>query len=94
LFVPRVVALLSSEHGLRVNSRRRWNMTPLLPELEAFPARGVFDGELLGFSDGQPDFVALCDRMLLRQDVGIPIAFVAFDVLSLEATARRSKKRA
>ena len=50
MFVPRVVALLSSEHGLRVNSRRRWNMTPLLPELEAFPARGVFDGARLGVS--------------------------------------------
>jgi bifunctional non-homologous end joining protein LigD len=80
-------ALLSTEYGLRVLSRRRWNMTPLLPELEAFPFRGVFDGELLAFSEGQPDFVALCDRMLLRQDVGIPIAFVAFDVLSLEGTS-------
>ena len=50
-------AMLSSEHGLRVISRRRWNMTPLLPELEAFPAKGVFDGELIAFSEGQPDFV-------------------------------------
>jgi hypothetical protein len=54
-------ALLRTEHGLRVLSRRRWNMTPLLPELEAFPIQGVFDGELIAFSEGQPDFVALCD---------------------------------
>jgi bifunctional non-homologous end joining protein LigD len=79
-------ALLSTEHGLRVISRRRWNMTPLLPELEAFPARGVFDGELIAFSEDHPDFVALCDRMLLRQSRGIPVAFVVFDVLSLEGT--------
>jgi bifunctional non-homologous end joining protein LigD len=79
-------ALLSTEHGLRVISRRRWNMTPLLPELEAFPVRGVFDGELIAFSDGKPDFVALCDRMLLREERGVPIAFVAFDVLRLEGT--------
>jgi bifunctional non-homologous end joining protein LigD len=79
-------AMLRTEHGLRVLSRRRWNMTPLLHELEAFPVQGVFDGELIAFSEGQPDFVALCDRMLLHSDGRIPIAFVAFDVLSLEGT--------
>jgi hypothetical protein len=46
----------------------------------------VFDGELIAFSEGQPDFVALCDRMLLRSDHRIPIAFVVFDVLGLVAT--------
>jgi bifunctional non-homologous end joining protein LigD len=79
-------ALLRTEHGFRVLSRRRWNMTPLLPELEAFPVPGVFDGELIAFSEGQPDFVALCDRMLLHRDLKTPVAFVAFDVLSLEGT--------
>ena len=48
--------------------------------------KGVFDGELIAFSDGQPDFVALYDRMLLHSDVRIPIAFVAFDVPSIEGT--------
>jgi ATP-dependent DNA ligase len=37
-------AMLRTEHGLRVLSRRRWNMTPRLAELEAFPVEGVFDG--------------------------------------------------
>jgi hypothetical protein len=36
----------------------------------------VFDGELIAFSEGQPDFVALCDRMLLRRDFRVPIAYV------------------
>ena len=83
--VGRLPRLPATEHGLRVFSRRRWDMTALLPELERFPVRGVSDGELIAFTDGQPDFVALCDRMLLRQDRGIPIAFVAFDVLSRRA---------
>jgi hypothetical protein len=34
-------------------------MTPLVPELEAFPVRGIFDGELIPFVDGEPDFLAL-----------------------------------
>jgi ATP-dependent DNA ligase len=54
-------ALLSTERGFRVISRRRWNMTPLVEELYAFSARGVFDGELVSFEDGQVDFVALTD---------------------------------
>jgi ATP-dependent DNA ligase len=32
-------AMLRTEHGLRVLSRRRWNMRSLLPELEAALAR-------------------------------------------------------
>jgi hypothetical protein len=47
-------------------------MTPLLPELEQFPVEGVFDGELIAFENGQPDFGALTDRMLLRWDPRIP----------------------
>jgi hypothetical protein len=56
----------------------------LLPELAAFPVPGGFDGELIAFTEGQPDFIALTDRMLLTRDRSIPIAFVAFDVRSGE----------
>jgi hypothetical protein len=45
---------------------------------------GVFDGELIAFADGNPDFIALTDRMLLTRDPSIPIAFVVFDVLSVD----------
>jgi bifunctional non-homologous end joining protein LigD len=61
-------------------------MAPLVPELEAFPVRGTFDGELIAFADGQPDFVALIDRMLLACG-DAPIALAVFDVLSLEGTS-------
>jgi ATP-dependent DNA ligase len=55
--------LLSTESALRAVSRRRWNMTELLPELASFPAFGVFDGELVAFaSHGVPDFPLLCDE--------------------------------
>jgi bifunctional non-homologous end joining protein LigD len=76
--------LIRTEGAFEARSRRLWNMTPLLPELQGFPVRGVFDGELIAFTDGKPDFIALTDRMLLTRDRTIPIAFVAFDVLSLE----------
>ena len=82
-----VPALLSTEHGLRVISHpAALERDPLLPGFEAFPVRSVFDGELIAFSEDRPDFVALCDRMLLRTDQRVPIAFVTFDVLSLEGT--------
>jgi ATP-dependent DNA ligase len=61
-------------------------MTPLVEELFAFPARGVFDGELVAFEDGQLDFVALTDRILLRSG-DAPIAFIVFDVLYLDGSS-------
>jgi bifunctional non-homologous end joining protein LigD len=79
-------ALLSTERGFRVISRRRWNMTPLVEELSAFPVRGVFDGELVAFEDGQVDFVALTDRILLRSR-DAPIAFIVFDVLYVDGSS-------
>jgi hypothetical protein len=38
--------MLSTEHGLRVLSRRRWSMIPLLPE-RGVPVRCIFGGELI-----------------------------------------------
>ena len=37
-------ALVSTEDGLRVRSRRGWNMTPALPELRKLPTGLVLDG--------------------------------------------------
>jgi bifunctional non-homologous end joining protein LigD len=41
--------LLSTENGLRLRSRRGWDMTELVPELASFPVFGIFDGELVAF---------------------------------------------
>jgi ATP-dependent DNA ligase len=39
-------ALVSTEGGLAVRSRRGWNMTAVLPELRALPSGLVLDGDL------------------------------------------------
>ena len=73
-------------HGrFRARSRRGWNMAPLLPELaEALPGNVQLDGELVAFNKRcEPDFHLLGQRMLQRRD-GIPVAFIAFDVLAFE----------
>jgi bifunctional non-homologous end joining protein LigD len=42
-------AIASTSDGLRVRSRRGWNMTPLLPELAHLPPRLVLDCELVAW---------------------------------------------
>jgi bifunctional non-homologous end joining protein LigD len=42
-------ALISTEQGFRVRSRRGWDMTPLVPELAALPVFATLDGELCAF---------------------------------------------
>src|SRR6187397_907079 len=76
-------ALVSTEDGLRVRSRRGWNMTELLPELRGLPAGVVLDGELVAWRDGDPYFPDVCARVLNR-DASIPITFVAYDVLRMD----------
>jgi bifunctional non-homologous end joining protein LigD len=75
--------LVSTEDGLRVRSRRGWNMTELLPELAALPPGLVLDGEIVAWRDGDPYFPDVCARVLNR-DASIPITFVAFDVLRID----------
>jgi Ion channel/ATP dependent DNA ligase domain len=75
-------AIVSTTGGLRVRSRRGWNMTKLVPELANLPPRVVLDGELIAFGeDGKPDFPRLCRRML-HGERGIAIMFVVFDLLA------------
>jgi bifunctional non-homologous end joining protein LigD len=40
-------AIVSTEDGLAVRSRRGWNMTQVLPELRGLPSGLVLDGELI-----------------------------------------------
>ena len=47
------------------------------------PRRSILS-ELIAFTNGEPDFLALTDRMLLPATRSIPVAFVVFDVLSLD----------
>jgi hypothetical protein len=47
-------ALVSTEDGLRVQSRRGWNMTGVLPELRGLPSGLVLDGELVAWKGSEP----------------------------------------
>jgi bifunctional non-homologous end joining protein LigD len=76
-------ALVSTEDGLRVRSRRGWSMAELLPELGSLPSGLMLDGELVAWRDGDPYFPDVCARVLNR-DASIPITFVAFDVLRID----------
>jgi ATP-dependent DNA ligase len=47
----RFRAMVSTMDGLRVRSRRGWNMSMQLLKLADLPARLVFDGELVALND-------------------------------------------
>jgi bifunctional non-homologous end joining protein LigD len=76
-------AIVGRNEGFRVRSRRGWDMTTLLPELNDLPVSGIFDGELVAFADGVPHFPLVCDR-LLHGERRVPLTFVVFDVLELD----------
>ena len=73
-------ALVSTEDGLRVRSRRGWNMTPVIPELRGLPSGLVLDGELVAWRESEPYFPLVCRRVLNR-DMSVPLTFVIFDLL-------------
>src|ERR1051326_7051132 len=74
-------AIVDTHDGLRVRSRRGWNMTGLLPELAELPAGLTLDGELVAFADGSPHFPLVCDRML-RGRAKVRLTFMVFDLLA------------
>ena len=77
-------ALVSTVDGLKVCSRRGWNMTEALPELRGIPKGLVLDGELVAFNKvGDPNFPLLSKRILNR-DTSVPIQFMIFDVLAAD----------
>ena len=77
-------AIVATEDGLEVRSRRGWSMTDRLPELAALPTGLVLDGELVAIDhDGRPSFPLLVNRLLHRR-AGIPVMLIVFDVLRVE----------
>jgi len=88
-------ALVSTDDGFHVRSRRGWNMTSVLPELRALPAGLVLDGELVAWKGSEPYFPLVCRRVLNR-DMSIPLTFVIFDVLrskGVDLTERPYRER-
>jgi bifunctional non-homologous end joining protein LigD len=80
-------AIVSTIDGLRVRSRRGWDMTDRVPELAGLPEGLVLDGELLAIGDdGRPSFPRLANR-ILHGHGGIAISYVVFDVLAHDGEA-------
>ena len=73
-------AIVSTEDGLAVRSRRGWNMTQVLPELRGLPSGLVLDGELVAWRGGEPYFPLICRRVLNR-DMSVPMTLVIYDLL-------------
>jgi bifunctional non-homologous end joining protein LigD len=69
-------AIVSTTGGLRVRSRRGWDMTSLVPELADLPPPLTLDGEVIAFGDNRlPSFPRLCERMLHgRRGIGVAFA--------------------
>jgi len=75
-------AIVSTIDGLRVRSRRGWDMTARVPELTDLPEGLVLDGELIALGDdGLPSFPRLSNRILHGHE-DIHVTFVIFDVLA------------
>jgi bifunctional non-homologous end joining protein LigD len=77
--------------GVRVDSRRGFDLTARCPELAALPdalgSDAVLDGELVVLGgDGKPSFDAVRRRLLLGEG-GNPLVYVAFDLLWLDGRA-------
>jgi ATP-dependent DNA ligase len=77
-------AIVSTEDGLRVRSRRGWSMEDRVHELAGLPRGLVLDGELVAFGlDGRPGFPLLALRVLHGREA-IPVTLMIFDVLRVE----------
>jgi bifunctional non-homologous end joining protein LigD len=77
-------AVVATEDGLQVRSRRGWSMAEHLPELAALPTGLVLDGELVVLGlDGRPSFPLLNAR-ILRRRAEVPVTLMVFDVLRVE----------
>ncbi len=64
-------------------------MTQLVRELDGMPP-GVYDGELVAFSYGEPYFPDVCAR-LLNGDRSIPLVYIVFDLLEHRRRSRLDK---
>src|SRR6187551_3241187 len=80
-------AIVSTTGGLRVRSRRGWDMTALVTELADLPPRLTLDGELVAFGEDKlPSFPRLRERMLQGRRE-IPVGYMIFDVLEHDGLA-------
>jgi bifunctional non-homologous end joining protein LigD len=77
-------ALVSTEEGLLVRSRRGWDMTGRLPELAGLPTGLALDGELVVLGPDRLPSFPLLSRRLLTRDTSAAVVLMVFDVLRVE----------
>jgi bifunctional non-homologous end joining protein LigD len=77
-------AMVSTEDGLRVRSRRGWDMTERLPELAELPAGLVLDGEIVAVNEAGVPHWPLVGQRVLHGDDSIAITYAVFDVLRVD----------
>ena len=82
---------LATVDGLKVRSRRGWNMTEALPELRGLPEGLVLDGELVAFNKaGDPHFPLLSKRILnLGRSVAVQMMVLMCSPSTVNSLVRR-----
>lgn len=84
--------IFATPSSIYIQSRNGTNMTNIYPELQNISkivnGNVIFDGEIVSFSDGKPDFGKLQRRSRLKSEVKIkkesisdPAIFVCFDII-------------
>lgn len=84
--------IFANKNGVYVQSRKKMDFTYLFPELNSIKDivndDVIFDGEIVIFKDGKPDFQEIQKRIRVKNksriesiSVQSPVIFIAFDIL-------------
>ncbi|MGW2019898.1 ATP-dependent DNA ligase [Streptomyces sp. NPDC001927] len=84
----RALAFVLEERRVVLQSRSHRDLAPEFPEIaahlgEALPAGLVLDGELCAYRDGRLSFTDLLRSPGDRRRSGVPVSYIAFDVLAV-----------
>ncbi|MGW6567974.1 ATP-dependent DNA ligase [Streptomyces sp. NPDC054975] len=84
----RALAFVLEERRVVLQSRSHRDLAPEFPEIAAhlgarLPAGVVLDGELCAYRDGRLSFTDLLRSAGDRRRAGVPVSYIAFDVLAV-----------
>ncbi|MFG2643339.1 DNA ligase [Streptomyces sp. NPDC048370] len=84
----RALAFVLEERRVVLQSRSHRDLAPEFPEIAAhlgdrLPAGLVLDGELCAYRDGRLSFTDLLRSPGDRRRAGVPVSYIAFDVLAV-----------
>ncbi|MFF3762699.1 DNA ligase [Streptomyces sp. NPDC001922] len=83
----RALAFVLEDGRVFLQSRSRRDLSPEFPEIAAFlgehlPPGTVLDGELCAYREGRLSFTDLLRSRRDREQAGIPVSYIAFDLLA------------